>query len=117
LNNADGSLDVGLHDVTEDDKKKVSAAAESLLASIDHDVESVVSKVLGDFDSRRVRGSTMEQLSKWCHSGASFTSAVEPACVLARTVFGVLPPRLLDQNDKRVADYNSIVESLLKQIH
>lgn len=114
--NQDGSLDVALLEITDDDRHRVSECIETFSTSSEHDVDSLTEKLQRDFIASQVQSGTLEQLSKWCHSGGAMTSAIDPARGVSAALFGLVTPRLVDRFDKRVSDYDSLVADLFRRL-
>ena len=53
-------------------------------------------------------------LSKYCHTGGSWTPCIEPARAISKWLTGGMEiPRLVDENDQPVADYEVICKEIV----
>lgn len=107
---------VSLSDVTATEEQAVERAIECFRASTNHAVDSFADLLLHDFHARSVSPDAIERLSKWANSGATFANAVDPARAVVGVLLGGHLPRLIDEDGKRVPEYDGLVAALGRQI-
>lgn len=54
--------------------------------------------------------------SKWCNTGGSWAAAVDPACATAVAMYGFVPERLLDGEDRPVENYADKLAVITRRI-
>lgn len=67
---------------------------------------SITSKLKNALKKETFPIKVLQQLSKWCHSGRSYSSSVEKAVKVSKLLFNGIPlPKLVDQQDEPLPEY------------
>jgi len=73
--------------------------------------------LIGAIDNSLISIGSLEILSKYCDTGGTWTRCIEPASAISRWLTGgegMVIPRLVDENDQPVEDYEAICKEIIR---
>lgn len=113
---ARGALAVRLQDVSKAERQKVLVAIERF--------ETKASRKVNTFDMLReglagnyLKAEMVHRLSKWCHTEGARAKAIDEAREVSRAMCGLVLPRLVATDNKRVEGYDDLVQGLVRRIN
>jgi hypothetical protein len=65
---------------------------------------------------RRIAELDFAQHSRWCHSDSGYQNSVEPARDAARAMYGFVPDRLIEKDEKRVPNYRTLMATYRERL-
>ena len=101
---------------TPDDFRAIDDAIHVFRNSTAHAVDGIADQILREFHEGELTADSIERLSKWANSGATFAGAVDPAKAVASLLLGCSLDRLIDEEGRRMIDYATRVVNLAARI-
>ena len=115
LNDAGLLTGIQLSNVSDQDESKADRLFDDFANSREGVVDAPIAKdLIHAIDNGSINIGSLEILSKYCHTGGAWAPCIGPASAISRWLTGgMVIPRLVDENDQPVEDYQGICQRVI----